>query len=216
MTVFGEQLFCEEADLYSYGIPRGSLSNPGRVLAGVDVSANTFLLGAHGFSSGSPCSFRSEPGGSLPSPIVSNTTYYAVPVTDSSFSVSATSGGGVIDITSTGTRIVVVAPLDIAGAISWASTMIAESIPHLLPLTAPYPAVVVMSAAELAGAKLATLSGASTVSLSSVVDQALARIRDWKRGIPVRSAKATASNNVSASASAASRDTRGWRRFGAL
>ena len=59
--------YCTEADLYDYGLPRGSLPNPGRIVAEVASGTEILTLDGHGFRDDSELLFRAEAGGSLPS-----------------------------------------------------------------------------------------------------------------------------------------------------
>ncbi len=124
--------YCAASDLYDFGMPRGAATNPGHLIASVSAGANTLELDQHGFAAGNPVLFRAEAGGSLPSPLVEGTTYYAIPVTESTFSVAATDGGAAIDLTTAGSRILVIAPLPVTQAIAWASRIIDDMLPaHL-------------------------------------------------------------------------------------
>jgi len=209
--------YCTADDLYAYGLPRGSLPNPARLLAGVDASANTLLLDGHGFGADVPVTFRAESGGNLPAPLTAGTTYYASGAGDGAFRVSLTEGGAAVDITTTGSRVLVVQQLPTAAAIGWASAIIDDMLPaHAVPLAPPYPAIVVMTAAELAVGKLLSLTGRASESLAPAVDAAQTRIARWARGIPLRGDGVdgqVATNRAAASSvSVPYADRRGWHR----
>lgn len=212
--------YCAAGDLYSYGLPRGAVPNPGRLAASVSATANTIALDVHGFEQDDPVSFRAESGGSLPSPLVEGTTYYVVPVDANAFSVSATAGGAAVDFTSAGENVVVIDPLPIAAAISWGGAMIEDMLPaHVVPLEAPYPPIIVMTNAELAAGKLAARGGFGSKSLAEIVDQARKRLDRWSKGIPIRGTNApadTAAANTAVSPVAPYTDARGWNRWGGL
>lgn len=206
---------CARADLYAFGLPRGAVPNPGRLAAGVSVATNAIALGEHGFAADDPVSFRAEAGGALPAPIVDGTTYFAKPLTDSAFSVSATVGGAVIDLVNAGLRVIVIAPLPIDAAIAWAGEIIANECPaHVLPFVAPVPEIVRMTAAELAAGKLGLVRGAVSKTLAQTVDAAQKRIARWALGVPIRGENAP--GPASLATSGATVDRRGWSRFGAL
>lgn len=69
----------------------------------VDPASDTFTRNAHGIIPDQGITFTNV-GGTLPAPIVANSTvYYAVSVTANTFKVSATKGGSPVDITTGGT-----------------------------------------------------------------------------------------------------------------
>lgn len=207
--------YCAASDLYDFGLPRGAVANPGHLIASVSAGANTLELDQHGFSEDNPVLFRAEAGGSLPAPLVEGTTYYAIPVNESTFSVAATEGGSAIDLTTAGSRILVIAPLPVAQAIAWASRIIDDMLPaHLVPLTAPIHELVKMTCAELAAHKL--LKGAAPKSLTATVDEARKRLERWATGVPLRGENVPQAANTAVSASVPYRDARGWNRYGGL
>ncbi len=211
--------YCDESDLYDFGVPRGGIPNPGRLAADPPASASTdaIELDQHGFESGDPVSFKAEGGGALPSPLAAGTTYYALPVNESYFKVSATPGGAAIDLTTAGSGVVVLCPLPIAAAIEFASALIDEMIPaHAVPLAEPVPTIVRVTCAELAAAKLAARSGAASASLTGMVDAARKRLERLSLGVPIRGTGASAQTptNLAQSAVAPPLDVRGWTRWG--
>ena len=209
--------YCDSSDVFAYGLPRGSVPNPGRVAASALASTDAITLDVHGFDAGDPVVLRALDGGSLPSPLVSGTTYYAIPVDDSTFQLSASSGGAAIPLTTDGAGVVVTAPLPVASAISWASRVIDDMLPaHVVPLEAPYPDIVRMTAAELAGGKLAARGGFASVALTSVVDAAQKRLARWAQGIPIRGTNAPKAAGLAVSVSTPLVDSTGWRTFGGL
>jgi hypothetical protein len=209
--------YCSSSDLYSFGLPRGALPNPGRLVSSVSASDNTLTLDQHGYTLNDPVSFRAEAGGSLPSPLVAATTYYAISVSENEFSVSATVSGSAVDLTTSGSRIVVIAALPIASAISWASRIIDDMLPaHLVPLEAPIHELVVMTCAELAVGKLLARAGSASKSLSEMVDAARKRLERWAKGVPLRGENVPSPANLAVSATVPFLDPRGWGRFGGL
>jgi hypothetical protein len=206
--------YCEASDLYAYGLTRGAIPNPGRLIASVSTSADTLSLDVHGFAADDPVTFRAEAGGSLPGPLVAGTTYYVIPVTESTFQVSATEGGDAIDLTSAGENILVITPLPIAAAISFASRLVDDCLPaHVVPLEEPIADIVKMTTAELAIWKLTAGKG-SAKTISEMVDAARKRLERWGKGVPIRGTNAPTPANLAASASVPYLDSRGWNRFG--
>ena len=205
--------YCVDADVYELGgLPRGALPNPGRLIAEVSTGTEILTLDGHGFRAGAKLLFRPEGGGSLPAPLVAGTTYYALPLTDSTFQVAATSGGSPINLTTAGSRVVVSTPLPMAGAIEWASALIDDMLPaHAVPLTSPYPAIVVATAAELAAWRLLSFTGgASADALSTRLANAQRVIDRWAKGLPIRGANVPPAAGLAVVAATMATDARGW------
>lgn len=210
-------MYCEAADVYDFGVPRGSIPNAGRLVSSTSAGTDAFELDEHGFADDDPVIFRAEASGSLPSPIVAGTTYYALVLDAHRFAVAAVAGGVAIDLTTAGSRVLVLAPLPIDAAISWASRVIDDMLPaHVVPLTAPYPEIVRMTCAELAAGKLAARSGTTSSSLASILEGAMKRVERWARTIPIRGTNAPKSAGLACAVAVATRDPGGWRRWGGL
>lgn len=205
------------ADLYAYGLPRGSAPNPGRLAAAINSTTNAITLRDHGFAADDPITLRAEAGGSLPSPLAANTTYYALPLTADTLQLAATAGGAAIDLTTTGSRVLLISPLPTAAAIAWASAVIDDMLPaHVVPLSEPYPPIVVTTCAELAAAKLLGMQGVGVKSLGDLITMAQKRLERWSKNAPIRGENAPANAQVAASASVPYSDPRGWNRYGGL
>lgn len=205
--------YCDPSDVYEYGIPRGSVPRNGRLAYAVDTTNDTIELGGHGFAAGDEVTFRAEAGGSLPSPLVEGTTYYVLAVSDYLFQVSATSGGSAIDLTTEGESVVVIPPDPVPGACEWGARVIDDQMPaHAVPLTSPYPEIVVVTNAELAGWKLASKTGSATTTLTDMVKETRARLARWAAGAPIRGTNAPTSTSQAASA-AVPRTTGSWNRY---
>jgi len=210
-----ENRYCDPADLHDFGLPRGAIPNPGRLAGSVSAASNTIELDGHGFALGDAVAFRAESGGTLSSPLAAGVTYYAIPVTDDAFSVSTTLGGAALDILTNGLGVIVIAPLPILQSIEWASRLIDDMLPaHVVPLVAPYPPLVRMTCAELAAGKLVGSSGATSKSLTEMVDYARTRLTRWAKGVPIRGENAPKAANLSTAAALPYLDSRGWNRFG--
>ncbi len=82
---------------------------PGRKKLDVSVTAdagtNKINLTAHGLSNGDRVKFRASSNGSVPGGLAEGTLYYVVGAAANDFQVSTTSGGSAIDITTTGTNV---------------------------------------------------------------------------------------------------------------
>lgn len=210
-------MYCDPSDLYSYGLPRGALTNAGRLVGSVSTTDDTVELDVHGFAAGQPLRFRPDGDSELPSPLVEGAEYYAIVASESHFQVAATAAGAALDLTTAGGYFVVIASLPVDAAITWASRIIDDMLPaHVVPLTAPYPPIIVMTTAELAAGKLLGGSGGESSSIGAMVDAANERVRRWAKGVPVRGTNAPKAANLSRSATAPHRDSRGWSEFGGL
>jgi len=204
--------YCTIPDLYDYGLPRGGLPNPARLVDSVNSAGDTLSLDEHGWLGGEAIAFRADVGGSLPLPLVDGTTYYALRVSVSLFQVAATSGGAAINLTTPGARVLVIESLPLLPAIMWASAIIEDNVPgHVIPFVSPIPEIVKMTCAELAIGKLMARQGAQPESLRAIVADAQMRLKRWATGIPVRGTTAPTRANLAVASSAAYRDTAGWR-----
>lgn len=219
--------YCTQADVYSYGLPRGALRNPGRPADAASAADDTVTLDVHGFALNDQISFRPEAGGRLPMPLAPGVTYFAIPVSESAFSVAAIVDGPAIDLTTDGVRIVVIAPLNFTAAIAFGAEIINDRLPaHCVPLIAPYPPIIMMTNAVLAGGKL--MNGSASQSLMQLVDEAEKRVERWGKGQPLRGTnteKQTRANVALAGDGTSSPslntslpvfDRVGWNRFGGL
>lgn len=209
--------YCNEADIYLFGVPRGALAVSGRVAGAVSTTSDTVELDGHGFVAGDEVQFRAEEGGSLSSPLAEGTTYYVLAVDDWRFQVAATSGGSAIDLTTAGDGVIVLAAPPVDGAISWAERVIDDMLPaHVIPIADPVPEIVRATCAELAGAKLLALSGGQSESLSAVLDAAQKRIERWARNAPIRGTNAPETAQQSQTTAASTRTESDWRRYGGI
>jgi hypothetical protein len=207
--------YCQRADVYKYGFPRGLLANPGRRCASVNATTDKLELDGHGFETDTPVMFRAEGSGSLPSPLLASTTYYAIRVTDSAFQVALVAGGAAINLTSTGTAVLVATPLAFDDVIEFYSRWADDFLPaNAVPLN-PVPVVVRGLVAELAAKKLLLLAGQSSQSMDAQELAAKAQLERYAKGIPLRDTTAVARTNLAHSEGVVS-DPRGWTRGGQL
>jgi hypothetical protein len=210
--------YCVRADLYKYAFPRGLIANPARRCASVNASANTFELDGHGLETDDAIVFRVEGNGSLPSPIVAGTTYRAIRVSESLFQAAATVGGAAIDLTTSGTSVMVATPLPFDDVIEFYSRWADGFMPaNAVPFgrERPVPVVVKGLVAELSAKKLLQMSGQSSQSVDAMELSAKAQLERYAKGIPVRDANATASTDKAYSESV-SADPRRWGPGGTL
>lgn len=208
--------YCTQSDLYAFGVQRGALANPSRLIHEIAADADAFTLDVHGFDLNDQVIFRVQTGGTVPDPIVEGATYYAIPVDEYTFQVSATPDGAAIDLTSAGERVQVLAPMPVASAIEWASHIVEDMLPaSVVPLEEPYPPLVVATTAELAAHKLLTRTGSASKVMGEMIDDAQKRLTRWGKGVPVRGEGEQPPANLAAS-SKAIQSTRAsaWDRYG--
>jgi hypothetical protein len=188
-------------------------------------------LDQHGFETGDEILFTPAGDGAMPAGLSAGVTYYAQRNSEHVFAVRATAGGASITFTNAADPLVVVAPLNRAAAIEWADRLIDDMVPGQ---ATPFddvtlypdgvPAIVKVTSAELAAAKLLSLVGSASRSIADVTDAAHKRLTRWAAGIPVRGTPDASRANQAAAAPAATSallattgsDPRGWRRWGAL
>lgn len=211
-------LYATRANLYDHGLPRGLLTNPGRRCAAASASTDTFELDGHGFETDTELVFRAEGNGSLPAPLVAGTTYYAIRLSESTFKVAATSGGAAIDLTASGTSVLVATPLPFDKVIERYSRWVDSCLTaHAVPLgvSKPVPIQIVAIVSELSARKLMLIRGQSSESMKEMELGAKAQVERWEKGESLRDGNATASSNLAYSESVRS-DPRGWGGGGTL
>ena len=202
-------------DLYTFGLRRGVLVNEGRECASVSASTDLLELAGHQFETDDPVRVRAVAGGTLAAPLDSTTVYYVIRISDSTFKLASSAGGSAINLTSNGTTMVVTAELPIDDMLEAYSRFVDDFIPHLIPLESPYPVTVVRVVCELAAAKLLSLTGQSSVSMTEAEVGAKAQLERWLKGLPVRDVAATASSNLAITSTLTSAaDPRGWAPSG--
>src|SRR5215831_13470211 len=116
--------YATQSDVYKYGLPRGALGNPGRIVDSSLASSSTITLAEHGYVSGDAVTFRATEGGTLSSPLVAGTTYFVIYVTDSTFKVSATPNGSAITLSTDGVSMVVANNLPFAEVLEFYSRFV--------------------------------------------------------------------------------------------
>ena len=205
--------YATHRDLYRYGLARGALAMPGRLVESSVASSDTLTLDGHGFVTDDEVLVRAAEGGTLTAPLVEGTTYYVVRVTDSTFKLAATSGGAAIDLSTTGDQMVVSSALPVDDVLEFYSRFVDAFLPaHAVPLTDPYPVTVTAIVAELAAKKLMTLAGLSSGVIDAAEVAAKAQLERWAKGIPLRDARATTATNLAITSGLTNdrTDPRGW------
>lgn len=212
---------CEPRDLWDHGLPRGAVANAGRRVALVDPVADAFTLGEHCLFDGDLVRLRADANGTMPAGLVAGMSYYIKRIDDARFQLAASSGGAAIDITTAGSNVIVVVPINYEAVCAWASGIVYDMVPaHAVPFVDPVPPVMRATAAELAAWKVMQITGSGQpASLLAMLEAVQKRVARWATGVPIRDENATEPANLSAGAPAASapyEDRRGWSRYGGL
>lgn len=197
-------------------LPSGGLPNAARQAYG-HASADALECDGHGLADDDEVTFRTEVGGSLPTGLVADTTYYAIVVSPSRFQVAAAAGGAAINLTSDGENFVFASELPWAGWIAWADRQVDSYLPaHVVPIVAPYPEIVVTASAELTALRGLIATAGSDIDLGARIEAIGARLTRWAKTLPLRgSARETQSPvNLAITASAGATDPRGWASNG--
>ncbi len=200
--------YCTAADVYAQGVPRGSVANPPRGLFSLESGLCT--LDDHAFATGDVIQFRAAGDGALPAELTEGTTYYAEYASPTTFRVRTTPTGSAISITDASDPVLVSAPLNVDAAIEFASEVIDDALTgHFVPLD-PVPALIRITAAELAAGKLLASNGAASKSLTEIVDAALKRLDRWRLGKPVEGAAEDSHGNLAQPGAAAPSTAMAW------
>lgn len=179
--------YATQQDVYTFGLPRGALGNPGRIVDSALASTSAVTLAEHGLSSGMSVTFRVSQGGALPAPLVAGTQYFVLYLSDSIFQISATLNGSPITFTTDGISAIVAADLPFAQILEFYSRFVDGFLPaHVVPLTAPYPITVVALVAQLSAKRLQIISGVISESMNDLELSAKAQLERYAKTIPLR------------------------------
>ena len=205
--------YCIPADCYRF-VPPGMLQVPARLVAAVNATANLLTLQGHGLTTGDPLSFRAESGGSLPSPIMADTTYYAIVVSPDTFQVSTSVGGSAVDLTTAGSNVKAIPQMpwdrwiDECSA-SLEQTVVAHTVP-LLNLDGSIPVPVREYTAALLAIRALAFCGRETVAVQELLPHYSKQADKWARGVPIRGTKTPTAANCAVVGNGRGADPRGW------
>jgi len=206
--------YASASDL-SVPLASGALSNPGRAVD-VDATLDLCVLDMHGLATDDPVEVRAEGfAGSLPSPLMAGTTYYAIVLSQSRFQLAASVGGAAIDLTTAGENMIATFPAPVDAALAWASRVIDEHLPaHVVPIADDdVPEIVRMCCAQLAAGYLANRGGTQSTALTEIVANAQRMLDRWAKHVPVRGLGSPASLSVGVTEGVRAC---AWRRYGGL
>ena len=207
--------YCAVSDVYRW-IPPGSVPTPARLVSSVATSTEVLSLDGHGFADDAELVFRADAGGSLPWPLVAGTTYYAIELTDSTFSVASAAGGSAINLTTVGENVLVIGELPWSSWITWASSRIEDALTgHAVPLDGPpYPPTVVEYTAGLTAEQALAFGGVGTELIAKRLDRVRADFDRWRKGATIRGTNAPSASNLAIRSTVTSSDPRGWASRG--
>jgi hypothetical protein len=205
--------YCALADVQAF-LPAGGLPNSARVATSNYTLSNALECQGHGLALNAAVVLRAEAGGSLPAPLTAGATYYAIPIDEAHFALSATSSGGPITLTADGANFVFTSPLPFDAWMEWGARQVDSFLPmHVIPLTAtPYPEIVVTANAELAAYRGLQATGGSDIDLGARIDAVGARLTRWAKTIPIRgtTVQVQQPSNLALTKSCGAYDPRGW------
>jgi len=195
--------YATRRQLYQLALPKGVASEPAREVTAVDTSADWLESDGHGLATDTPVEFVAfNDAAVLPTPLAASTIYYAVEVagSDSRFQVALTAGGAAIDLTGAGSGTFGVrTPLneEIDAELEYQSRRIDDRLPaHIVPLTSPYPEVVVVAVCRLTARSMLRRRGLTVQTIEDEATVAFADVMTWAKGVPLRDSRATGSANL--------------------
>jgi hypothetical protein len=204
--------YCSAKDVNAV-LPQGSLSNPGRLLESVDVTAGVLRLGDHGFVIDDEVTFRAEGCGSLSEPLDPDVTYFVVPQGPHAFRLKASADATVeLQLYSEGGDTLVIAAIPWAKSLDWGAAMVDSYLPgHALPLSPPYHPRLVYWNAVFTAQRLLSWCGSASADLNSTLAEARKDLEPYAKGLPLRGENSPPRANLAISATSPPRDKRGWR-----
>lgn len=207
--------YCDLSDVFCW-IPAETALARRRLVASVDTATNLLTLDGHGMATDDPVLFRAEAGGSLPSPLVAGTTYYAIRVTSSTLRVSDAAGGSALDLTTAGENVVAIVEPPWEKWIEAASNELECTLPaHVVPLVAPLPPIVVSYVAGLVAEKAMGWAGTSMPGFDARMGGVRKDLDRWRsKGANIRGAVVPPASNLAITASQITIDSRGWATNG--
>jgi hypothetical protein len=208
-------LYCSRGDVQRW-LPSGEITGWARLAASVAASTDTFTLDGHGLETDDAITVRAAEDGTLPTPLVEGTVYYAIRFTNATFKVAASAGGAAINLTGDGTEVIVRKEPPYDQVIEFYSRWVDGFLPaHAVPLSTPLTdawALVRGLVAQLAAKALLNLDGKSSEIVNGAELAAKAQLERMITGLSVRGASSQRTNLAVTSTLAASStsDPRGW------
>lgn len=208
-------LYCTRGDVNDW-ISTGEIAGRAHLVAESLASTNALTLDGHGLETDDPVKVRAVEGGNLPAPLAAGTLYYAVRLTNATFSLAAAPAGGAIDLTTDGASVVVSREPKYDKVIEFWSRWADGFLPaHALPLTTSVHPLIRGIVAKLAAYDLMGLEGKDSARALAARDTAQKALERYAAGLPLRGAPVTASTNLAVVARVAT-DPRGWGSGGTI
>ena len=206
--------YCTQRDVGAW-IPLDSVQPPARLLALVSPSTDTLSLSGHGLELDEPCTLRADAGGAMPGGLTAGTTYYAIPLTADTLKLAAAPGGAAVNITTTGTNVLLVVALPWDSWIEEESQKLECTLPaHAVPLS-PVPPIVRSYVSGMVALRALTRAGVQTDLVAQQLEFVRSDLREWRKGIPIAGFATASRSNLAITASASDVDARGWAPLGA-
>lgn len=204
-------LYCSRSDVTAR-MPLGSITSAGGLTASASATSNAITYDGHGLETDDPITVRAPEGGTLPSPLVAGTTYYARRVSNAAFELAATAGGAAIDLTTAGTELVISREPDFDYWIEFYSRWADTSLPgHLVPLEAPIHPLVIGIVADLVAKRMFNVGGWASATQTEAEVGSKQMLDRFAAGLVLRGASATASASLAVTATLSdTTDARGW------
>lgn len=206
-------LYCSRGDV-TRRLPAGSVVSVVGVVESSLATTNVITFDGHGLETNDIVSVRAAEGGTLSAPFAAGTSYYAIRLSNGTFSLAATLSGAAIDITTNGVSMFVLREPDFDSHIEFYSRWCDSFfVGHVVPFTAgAIPALVSGITADLSAKKILNIAGQDSATLNTAEIASKAMLERHVKGITIRDASATASANsaVVTSLVASGLDPRGW------
>lgn len=189
-------------DLYDLGLlPRGALASVGRLADSVIAATDIVTLSSHGFATDDVVTVRAAEGGTLAAPLVAGTSYYVIRLTDATFKLSATAGGGAINLSTDGTSVVVARDINVERLIEAVCSYVDGFLPaHLVPFPGPdYPPVLVDIVCQFVAARVQASTGVDSAIVRDRETKAQAQLERWAKGLSIRDSNAAGPANLAVS-----------------
>lgn len=204
---------CSITDVYDW-IQPGTVPTPARLVSSVATDTEIITLDGHGLATDDIVTFRTE-GGTLPSPLADGTTYYAIRLTDATFSVATAAGGGALNLTTSGSGVLVIIPLPWTRWIEVSSAEVENELAaHLVPITGTVAPIIRAYVAGLVAEKATGRSNAVDPGLAARLIGVRKRFEKWAAGATIRGPNAPSTSTTTMRAGAIAADPRGWAQRG--
>jgi len=200
-----DEEYCSDEDVYRV-VPASVLTRAALLVSSVDTSADALVVDGHGLAEDDPFELALQDGGTIATPLVVGTVYYAAPVTDSDtrIQVRATPGGSAINITAAGSGLLLKPSIkpSLKQFRRAYSRWVEDRLPaHAVPLEAGidgrYPDVVRSVVATLAAEAQLEALGQTSESLTRRADRVRRDAALMLAGLPSRDPRVTTeSTNV--------------------